>query len=204
MSNSKNFSLIFGPNGPRGRGIEEHFERLKLLVEISHKAQDPKDNYRLKIASIYSARGIIEIMLESAEKQEMVSFQNTDPKVSRKNFEQTIIPLFAHYHLIEKIRIHDFHRFGCLPPDPNIKAVFHGGPVKLTASKGMAAVVLTGNGPQFIQSGNSEVKDQRSLCNAEGHFFDDKTNSYLSIEEILQDFISSFPKAFEHYTKLMM
>src|SRR6266481_3788534 len=46
-------------------------------------------------------------------------------------------------------RIHDFHRFGCVPPDPKYHMVLYGGPSKLVANQGAAVLAILSEGPKF-------------------------------------------------------
>jgi hypothetical protein len=128
--------------------------------------------------AIYPARAITELMLEAAKKDEI-------PGLTRDTFEEAYLVGLPHYHLIEKIRIHDFHRFGCTP---NRGQMHFGGPVKMTASKGEAAIRIALNGPggkQVIETGNSKVKEQRSLVQNGFSFLDEVSNAYLRLDQIL-------------------
>jgi hypothetical protein len=135
------------PSNPRLQGIEEQYKRAERFVRLAKRCKKPAFQFRNLIAAVYPARAIIELMLEAAEEQELVSFKNKDAKKSRMEFEAELIPRLPYYSLIENIRIHDFHRFGCLPPLENSNMTFLGGPIKLVAKKGSAAVLFTPRGP---------------------------------------------------------
>src|SRR5262245_43513705 len=94
--------------GPRLRGVREHFERAQFLLGLARVQREGKASYRLMLAAVYSCRGMIELMLEAAEKQEANG-------LSRDALEDRISPMVPYYALIERIRIHDFHRFGIAP-----------------------------------------------------------------------------------------
>jgi hypothetical protein len=96
--------------------------------------------------------------------------------VNRDTLERQISGKLPYYPLIERIRIHDFHRFGLVPPDPNLKQVMFGGPMKLMAQKGAAAVALTPQGQRASTTGNSQVQFQRPLLVQDGDFFDDDSS----------------------------
>jgi hypothetical protein len=179
--------------GPRLRGAHEQFERAQWFLQLSKDSADIAARFRLSLAGLYFARAIIEILLEAAEHQELAAYRNADPKQSRKELEDSVIPDLQHYELVEKIRIHDFHRFGCLPPNPSIHSVFLGGPVKLIARKGAAAVQVTESGPSTVVSGQSQVKQQRPLSQDDGRFFDDASGQYLQPEVILERFLAGVP-----------
>lgn len=133
---------------PRARGIREHLERAQLFFDLAGKEKDPKVRYRLMLGAVYSCRAITELMLEAAEKQEVKNLKNPDPKKNRDALERQVTSKLPYYALLERIRIHDFHRFGLVPPDPNFKQMMFGGPMKLAAQKGVAAVAVADQGPQ--------------------------------------------------------
>ena len=111
---------------PRVSGVQEHYERIRTFLDLADKSKEPTVIFRLQVASIYSARAIIELIFEAADKDQL----NT----SRDQLKKTLPTKLRWYNLVERIRIHDFHRFGLIPPDPNMKILFQGGPLKLNAS----------------------------------------------------------------------
>lgn len=159
--------------GPRLRGTREHLERAQFLLDLAVKEKDAKAAYRLMLAAVYSCRALTELMFEAAEKQEVKHLNDPNPKVNRDTLEGQISGKLPYYTLVERIRIHDFHRFGLVPPDPNLKQVMFGGPMKLMAQKGAAAVAVTAQGPRASTTGNSQVQFQRPLLVQDGEFFDD-------------------------------
>jgi hypothetical protein len=145
------------------------------------------------ILAVYPARAITEIMLEAAEKGELEG--DPDGKQNRKEFEQTYLSGLPHYLLIEKIRIHDFHRFGCTLGTPGEFQFNAGGPIKLSASNGGVAGIalpLHGDGAkQVIEIGNATVKEQRPLLQKGDTFYDDLSNAYLRLDEILIPYLEA-------------
>ena len=128
---------FFTPGGFRGKGIVEQLKRCKWFLSLAVKSDDAEAKHRLLFAGLYAGRAAIEIMLEGALKQELPAFRDTDDSnKSRKDFENAVKGDIPHYALIEKIRIHDFHRFGCLPPVSNVEFQFMGGPMQLIARNG--------------------------------------------------------------------
>lgn len=188
--------------GPRLQGIKEHLERSRWFLQLAQDSPDPMARYRFALAGTYSARAIIEIMLEAAEQQELKAYQNADPKQSRKDFEATLAPILPLYFLIEKIRIHDFHRFGCVPPNPKVHEVFFGGPVKLVARQGTAGIAVPTSGPTPFVSGQSQVKEQRPLCQDNGRFFDDNSGQYFQLDKILDRFLVGMPAVVSRFEGL--
>jgi hypothetical protein len=156
---------------------------------LACESGDPVVIFRLQVASIYFARGIIEIILEAADKK------------SREQLEETLSKKLRWYNLIEKIRIHDFHRLGLIPPNPNRKVLFQGGPIKLHARKGRAAYSIQPTGPKIEVTGNSDIKENRPLINDDGRFYDDETKKCVSIEQILKDFLHDAPTVIDEFKK---
>jgi hypothetical protein len=182
------------------RGIGEHLERAQYLFGLAQNEKDGIAKYRLMLAAIYSCRAITELMLEAAKKQEVKGLDDADPDKNRAALEGRISPMLPYYALIERIRIHDFHRFGVVPPDPRVREVMFGGPVRLTAQKGAASVALTSEGPQYRTTGNSKKALQRPLLADDGLFFDDDSSRYVSLEEVLKAFLSACPEVISALT----
>ena len=97
------------------------------------------------------------------------------------------------HFLIERIRIHDFHRFGVLPPGKNIHTIFLGGPVKITAQSGSGAAWVSESGIEVSVGGNSNVKLQRPLLVENGKFFDDESMAYVSLDDLVAGFLKDVP-----------
>ena len=188
---------------PRLAGINEHHHRARWFLSLALQANEHEARFRFLITAMYFARGIVELMLDAARAQVLKDCRDKDEQKSRKQYEEQLAPTLPHYHLIEKIRIHDFHRFGCVPADPKAKQVFFGGPMKLTASNGAAVLSIPASGPKVTTTGNSSVKDQRTLCNADGHFFDDVSGQYVSLEKIVVEYLEGVPAAIENFERLM-
>ncbi|HCK99056.1 MAG TPA: hypothetical protein DHW42_02980 [Candidatus Marinimicrobia bacterium] len=93
------------------QGILEQYKRAIRFYCLAQRCKKQSTKFFNLIAAIYPSRAIVEIMLESALNQELKIFQNSDPKKSRKDFEEKLVQKLPYYYLIEKIRIHDFHRF---------------------------------------------------------------------------------------------
>lgn len=107
-----------------------------------------------------------------------------------------------YYYLLEKIRIHDFHRFGCLPPSLKYKTQFIGGLIKFKAKKGIAAMIFTHKGPIQTVTGNSSIKEQRTLYTNNGLYYDEGNKRYVCLEKILVDYLDAVPNViteFMHY-----
>ena len=86
----------------------------------------------MPILAVYPAHAIAELMLEAAKEGSFEGFKSGSPDENRKAFESAYLADLLNYLLIEAIRIHDFHRFGCVPQ----KGFFLGGPIKIKGGKG--------------------------------------------------------------------
>lgn len=186
---------------PRVQGICEHLERARFFVSLAREQKQAEAAYRLRLAAVYSCRALADLMLEAAEKQEVKALTDPDPKVNRQKLEDEISKKLPFYTLLEHIRIHDFHRFGIAPPDPAVRKVMLGGPVKLTAQKGMVAMRITSEGVEVLTSGGSKATMQRPLLNEDGAFFDDQLSKYVALEEILDTFLGKAPDAIAEFEK---
>ncbi len=192
------------PNGsPRVHGIREHLQRAQFFTDLARQQEDAKSNYRLMLAAVYSCRAIAELMLEAAEKQEVKDSDDPDSKINREAFEDQVPRKLPFYNLLEIVRIHDFHRFGILPPDPALNQVVLGGPVKLTAQKGSATISMTAQGVEVQTTGGSQVKQQRPLLIQDGAFFDEQSSEYVSLDIALQAFLREAPDAISEFEKLV-
>ena len=143
-------------------------------------------------------------MLEAAEKQEVKRISDPGQEISRATIEEQICRKLPFYDLIERVRIHDFHRFGILPPDPGVRQVMIGGPIKLTAKKGAAAVFPTARGLVTRTTGASEVKQQRPLVTQDGAFFDEQSSKYVDLEKLLEAFLREAPDIISEFEQDLM
>ena len=178
---------------PRVSGVQEHYERIQTFLDLVCKSKEPAVIFRLQVASIYFARGIIELMFEAADKDQL--------NASRDQLKKTFSQKLRWYNLIERIRIHDFHRFGLIPPNPNMKMLFQGGPIKLHASKGRATYSIQPTGPKKEVTGDSRIDEHRPLISDDGRFYDDNTNKYVAIEQILKDFLCDIPAVINEFKR---
>jgi hypothetical protein len=188
--------------GPRLQGIYEQHRRARRFVQLARRCKNPTTRLTNLIAAVYPTRATVELMLGAAEKQELKSFQNKDAQKSRKDFEKVLAPMLPYYYLLEKIRIHDFHRFGCIPPNSKYYRMLYGGPVNLKASKGTAALAVTPKGPKHILTGNSKIKEQRPLCTRDASFFEEESGKWLSLDEILDNFLRAVPSVIKYFESL--
>ena len=170
-------------------GINEHIDRILLLVNISQEKSDQITNYRLLIYSIYSCRAIVELMLEAASKDELKSGTFDDCNDTRTSLEKWIRKHIKYYDLIEKIRIHDFHRFGLIPPDPEVHSFQTNGPVKLVTQRGSTQIQYPDGIPNQITTGNSQIMNQRPLLIQNGLFYDESISNYVAIKDIVETFM---------------
>ena len=176
---------------PRVAGIKEHYDRIRTFLELADDSKDPTVSFRLQITCIYFARAIIELIFEAADKEQLSS--------SREQLKKTLPEKLRWYNLIERIRIHDFHRFGIVPPSPGMKVLFQGGPLKLKAKNGAAAYSIPPSGPKIETTGGSSVRQERPLINADGRFFDEDTKTLVRLDELLKDFLLDVPEVIKEF-----
>jgi hypothetical protein len=178
---------------PRVSGVKEHHGRIQTFLRLARDSEDPTVMFRLHIACIYFARGIIELIFEAADKKQIPT--------SREKLKKTLTEKLRWYNLIERIRIHDFHRFGIVLPNPDIKTLFQGGPIKLKAKNGCAAYSILPAGPNIETTGDSSVIMQRPLISNDGRFFDEETKKCVTLEQILEDFLLDVTKVIKEFEK---
>ena len=180
-------SGIGGQMNPRLDGIEEHHQRARMFLDEARASSDKKDRFRRLMASIYFARAIVELMLEAATRGQL--------RLKRDEVERELERKLRHYHLVEKIRIHDFHRFGVIERD----GVFLGGPMKLRPRKGTAAIRLTPHGRVLSVTGDSRIDEQRPLEMAGDQVFDGTSRRYLPLDQVLDEYLQEVPAAIRRF-----
>lgn len=187
MNSSSNIS-------PRLEGIKEQFERAKLFFNEAVRSSDKLDRFRRLVAAIYFARAVVELMLDAADadKQEV--------KIKRDVLEEILIKKLPRYMLLEKLRIHDFHRFGLLERN----GIFIGGPLKLKARRGMVQLQEMTHGPIVTTTGNSRIEEQRVLRMKGDAVFDDEKGAYVSLQKVLSEYLAAVPEVIEEFRKLQM
>lgn len=172
---------------PPLEGVREHVARVKMLVNIAANTSEEDTVFRLQMAAICSCQASIEIMLESAERGYIVLRVDSQPKLNRANLEFEIVPKVPFYDLIQVLRIHDFHRFGISPAQDG--AVFIGGPIKMIARGGIAAMALTPLGMEAAKTGTSSISRQRPLARNGNTFFDEISGRWVKLQEITRAFL---------------
>ncbi len=176
---------------PRISGVQEHYDRIQTFLDLERKSKEPTVIFRLQVACIYFARGIIELMIDAYKKGCLT--------ISREQLDEILKKELRWFMLIEKIRIHDFHRFGLIPPNPKTKRLFLGGPIELKASQGKAVYSIQPTGIKKEETGNSKIKEKRPLICDDGRFYDDETNKYVTMEQILKDFMCDVPAIINNF-----
>ena len=182
----------------RLRGIKEHFARVELFFSLSSHIADTQAKYRLLMAAIYSCRAIPELLLTAAWNGDVESLKHLASDERRTACESAIRPLLPFYDLVERIRIHDFHRLGVVAPHPDYKTHVISGPLKV----GGTSVVLTDAGLQAADP--TRVKFQRPLLIDDGLFFDDESRRYVTLEEVLAAFIGSGSTFLDAFDRLLV
>src|ERR1041384_6491111 len=93
---------------PAVRGILEHHERACLFAAEAAAAPGPRASFRHLMAAVYSLRGAVELMRESADRGEL--------RVGRRQLERMVDSLMPRARLIRRLRIRDFHHCGVMGP----------------------------------------------------------------------------------------
>src|SRR5262245_12643245 len=117
---------------PRYLGVVEQYNRTLWLLDAARQTgYDSDTGFRMQILAVYTVRAIAEIMLEAVLNGEVPTFcpgnSDEERKKGRDDYEAAHLSALPFYGLISRIRIHDFHRFGC----PPINGMMMRGPVKL-------------------------------------------------------------------------
>jgi hypothetical protein len=175
---------------PRLEGIIEQFERARVFLREAQQHTDLRERFRRLMAAVYFGRAAVEIMLEAAD-MEVV-------RVSRSDLEQRLVAALPGYMLLEKLRIHDFHRFGVLPRD----GMFMGGMVTFRVQDGHAAMALFPSGPERSTSGQSKIIERRALHMNGPEVFDEESSSYVTVDTVLLRYLEAMPKAIEMFRAL--
>jgi len=187
---------------PRVEGVKEHFDRACWFCAHASRTTDVRPKLWLHLAAVYSARACVEIMLEAAESQELRGFDTEGDKVNRAKFEDYIKSRLPRYQLLESIRIHDFHRFGLVPPVPGMRGETLQGPVKLTGSPGSAVYQVGPGGPVAHVIGNARVQEQRPLLIRDGRYFDEQSREFLALEKVLGEFLTALRPVIEEFVRI--
>jgi hypothetical protein len=138
----------------RRAGVEGHIARARRFLAEAENLEGEAEFDHL-LAAVSSARAVVQILLDWAD--------HDYPNTQARSLVKAELDAVPHATLIERVRIHDFHRFGMLLSGPT--AMFYGGPVKFRAAGkgGAASMRLTAQGPRFATSGGSTVDEQRPL-----------------------------------------
>jgi len=179
----------------RHPGVNEHFLRAVWFFNSAMAAKKVADQFRILVAAAYFARGIAELFIDMVVggRNELVGGKKALDKIFKD------VPYFD---LIGRIRIHDFHRCGLVPPSPEVNSVVGLGPVQLVASKGEATIQLTPNGPVIHTTGNSKVIETRPLYSVNGTFYDKVSKKQVSLRVIVQEYLKAMPAAVAECEKL--
>ena len=176
-------------------GIREHFIRAVLYSSLGKKMDDVADRFRLMMAAVYSCQAMTELMLDRADRKEL-----TIDRTDLKNVLAQELPFFR---LIERIRIHDFHRYWIIPPDLRVAMRVGLGPIKLTANQGSAILQQTSEGPLMTITGKSTIKGNRPLFSADGTFYDEDSGVSVEIDKIVADNLTAIPAAIAKFESLL-
>lgn len=168
-------------------GIREQVQRAEFFLAQAGSSSDARHKHWYLVASVYFARAAVEIILEA-----------TDNAVAREQVESALAEKLPNYSLMERIRIHDFHRFGLLQR----AGTFLGGAVKLTANRGSVEIALPDSGLTTTVTGWSAVRKQRPLLTRGDEVFDDDGKKWLRLEFVVSEFVAALPRAVDFLEEL--
>ena len=174
-------------------GIREHFIRAVLFNNLGAKAADPANRFRAMMAAVYSCQAMAELMLDRAGRGELT--------VERGALKDILAQCLPFFNLIERIRIHDFHRYGLIPPNPSMNMVAIRGPIELIARQGAAGLTYGPQGPERVCSGKSTIKEQRPLFDVNGMFFDEDSGTHVDVNTIIREYLKAIPNAVREFEK---
>ena len=167
----------------------EQFERAAFFYNVGASFKDRIYKFRYMMASLYFARSICEIMLESAKQGNLAISQNT----LKKEFNTSI----PRYELIQLIRIHDFHRCVVLEREGQLHI---SGPIHIKAGRHLASVKMKPEGGIKVEEhGESRVDLNRALQQHNGRFWDESNEDYISLDKALVEYLERIPKAIEFF-----
>ena len=183
------------PAPPEGRldGIREQLARALLHFREGQASTDPTDQFRRFIAAVYPARAMVELMMEAGEHDEV--------RRSAREIDSRMAELLPRYYLLQRIRIHDFHRHGVLLRG----GFFFAGPIKISA-RGPGSgikIQLTPTGPETTIVGQADVKWNRPLQMQDGRILDEDSGEWLTLEQILGDYLGAATEALAEFEKLL-
>lgn len=187
-------ALVTGRRSPRSEGIWEQLDRAQAFLREAKASKDQLFRFRHAIAAAYFGRAVIELMLEAAAKEEVSR--------SREELEGLLREVLPRYNLIEKIRIHDFHRFGLTLHQ---RGVLAGGPVKLKVAKAKGSTAAIALGPTGLiktATGASKIVEERVLLTREDRVLDDETGEWLEIDKAVAEFVTALPAAIDRFESL--
>ena len=175
----------------RIKAVREQHERAALFYREATESDDQVDRFRRLIAATYFCRAALEIMYEGAKAGDLT--------IEEKPFRKRMEEMLPRSNLIYKIRIHDFHRFG-VSEYPGLSLM---GPIALSARNGgMAQVQLTSRGIETRTSGEATVDFNRPLVLKEDKILDDTSGEFVSLLEILGEYIEALPQAIRVFESL--
>jgi len=177
---------------PRLVGVREQVVRAQMHLSEALASSDPTARFRKFIAAMYPGRAAVEIMREAATQGELT--------VDCDELDKRIGAVLPGHTLIQKIRLHDFHRFGVMPRP----ATFVGGPMRLKSSKGgVARVQFPPAGPQITKRGNADVVLNRPLQTDGDRAFDDASCEWVHIDQAIREYVETLPAALEIFEGLL-
>jgi len=172
-------------------GALEHLERAKLFYNEGLSSHDRLDAFRRFVASVYFARGAVEIMLVAA--------RDGIVKVPEGDIRAAFMGILPHYELIGRLRVHDFHRYG-LRPHPGVVMQ---GPISVRGGPGGATIAIGPSGEVIKEtSGGMSISENRPVTIMGEKVLVEATGQYLMLPQILRPYLEALPEAIMRFREL--
>ncbi|MFH1068358.1 MAG: hypothetical protein V1794_01950 [Candidatus Glassbacteria bacterium] len=167
----------------------EQLERAAFFYNMGMAFNNHIYRFRFMMASLYFARSICEIMLESAKQGNL--------KISSSALKKKFKTILPRYELIQLIRIHDFHRCVVLEREG---ILYVSGPIHIKAGRHPVSIRMKPEGGIKVEAhGESRVDLNRPLQQQNGCFWDESNEEYISIDKALVEYLGVIPKAIEYF-----
>ena len=162
--------------------LGEHLARARFFLEQAKSQSDPQKASWFVMASIYSARAIIELMVDY--------FKTKKLKGEFKDFLAAAAERIPYFKVIEYLRDHDFHR-RAIRFTPGRQAMY--GPITIgTGNSPGAIAAVTGSGVEGCMEEQTAktgfVKQNRPL-QIRGFEIDAEGEGWVPIDRVLDTYL---------------
>jgi len=176
-------------------GLNAKYRRARTLLDGALACTDRTSRFDKLVSAIEPAVGIPEQITQARQGR----FREI--RIGKSELRRHLIGELPHLELLEKLRIHDFHRAGLTAPAGT--TTIHG-EIRLEARGpgGFAQHGLTwpDNKPITRHSaGGSVTLDNKMVYQHEDTFLDETMGQYFSLEVLLSEFLEKAPVVIEWF-----